>query len=123
MDNPGFDDSYSIREKPSKNGSPKAQLHQENVIYPKSEERILLWQFEEPPERQRSKIRLFVIFWPTVFFSVKCYLQITEDKSGLKSETVAINMVDKCDLILSEVFGFIKIPFMLLILFIGHLFL
>ena len=51
MDNPGFDDSYSIREKPSKNGSPKAQLHQENVIYPKSEERILLWQFEEPAER------------------------------------------------------------------------
>ena len=51
MDNPGFDDSYSIREKPSKNGSPKAEYHQENVIYPKSEERILLWQFEEPAER------------------------------------------------------------------------
>ena len=40
------------REKPSKNGSPKAELHHpENVIYPKSDERILLWQFEEPAER------------------------------------------------------------------------
>ena len=51
-----------------------------------------------------------------MFFSFKSYLQITEDKSGLKSEMVAINIVEKCDLILLEVFGFIKIPFMLLIL-------
>ena len=49
MDNPGFDDSYSIREKPSKSGSPKLN-QDENVIFPKSDERILLWQFEEPSE-------------------------------------------------------------------------
>ena len=50
LDNPGFDDSYSIREKPSKSGSPKLN-QDENVIFPKSDERILLWQFEEPAER------------------------------------------------------------------------
>ena len=49
------------------------------------------------------------------------YLQITEDKTGLRSEALGLNLVEKCDLLLSEFFGFVKIPFMLAILFLGHL--
>ena len=48
MDNPGFD-SLSIHEKPSKANS-KEDIR-EDIHFPKNEERILLWQFEEPAER------------------------------------------------------------------------
>ena len=48
MDNPGFD-SLSIQEKYSKSGS-KEDIR-EDIHFPKNEERILLWQFEEPAER------------------------------------------------------------------------
>ena len=41
LDNPGFDDSYSIREKPSKSGSPKLN-QDENVIFPKSDDMGIL---------------------------------------------------------------------------------
>ena len=67
IDNEGFDDiSYSIREKPSHSSPHKENNHFQN--FPKSDERILLWQFEEPAES---------------------FLQTTEDKSGLKSEALA----------------------------------
>ena len=49
------------------------------------------------------------------------YLQIAEDKSGLKSETLGLNLAEDCDHYLSECLGYVKIPFMLLILLIGHL--
>ena len=69
-------------------------------VFPKSDERILLWQFEDPAES---------------------FLQTTEDKSGLKSEALASILVDKWDFLLSECLGFIKIPFMLLVLTLSHL--
>ena len=68
IDNEGFDDiSYSIREKPS-HSSPSKDNNNHFQNFPKSDERILLWQFEEPAES---------------------FLQTTEDKSGLKSEALA----------------------------------
>ena len=98
IDNEGFDDiSYSIREKPS-NSTPTKE--NQRHLFPKSDERILLWQFDEPAES---------------------FLQTTEDKSGLKSEAIASILVDKCDFFLSECFGFIKIPFMLVVLTLAHL--
>ena len=48
LDNPGFD-SLSIQEKHSKSNS-KEDIR-EDIHFPKNEERILLWQFEEPAER------------------------------------------------------------------------
>ena len=57
---------------------------------PKIEERITFWHFEE---------------------SAESYLQITDDKSGLKSKTLRLNLVD---LYLSKFsVGYFKIPFMI----------
>ena len=97
MDNLGFDDiTLSIQEKPSKANS---ETRGEDFSYPKNEERILLWQFEEPAES---------------------YLQISEDKTGLKSEAFGLRLVELCDLYLSECLGYFRIPFMIAILILGH---
>ena len=100
IDNEGFDDSYSIREKPDQPSPMKDNIQNYSNVFPKSDERILLWQFEDPAES---------------------FLQTTEDKSGLKSEALASILVDKWDFVLSECLGFIKIPFMLLVLTLSHL--
>ncbi len=98
LDNPGFD-SLSIQEKASKGSSSGKPGDPGQANYPENEERILLWQFEEPAES---------------------YLQISEDKTGLKSEAAGASAVEFCDLYLSECLGYIRIPFMLAILIGGH---
>ena len=54
MDNPGFD-SLSIEEKHSKSSSKDIR---EDIHFPKNEERILLWQFEEPAERYINNLTM-----------------------------------------------------------------
>ena len=58
LDNPVFDDSLSIHEKASQCDSKDDDIR-EDVHFPKSEERILLWQFEEPAERYGEKMNPF----------------------------------------------------------------
>ena len=55
MDNPGFD-SLSIEEKHSKSSSKDIR---EDLHFPKNEERILLWQFEEPAERYKIRLTMW----------------------------------------------------------------
>jgi hypothetical protein len=49
------------------------------------------------------------------------YLQIQDEKSGIWADRMASGIVSKCDRGMSEVFGLLKIPFVLMVLTLAHL--